>query len=456
MISLLRPKKIVTLFIDVAFMYLALYVALSIRHFTLDSGARFQQGLLPFSIVFCFYVLVFYIMGLYTLQDLRSFSRRFQKTVTAFLLAVGTAFIVFYLMPNDSYSPKSILLLQAAVYFVLFSLWRLVANPFLGIAYPSLRTAFLGWDPSLQEILTNQDLLKTYNLDCRLLYSPEPLQVAEELPIQPDADLQHVETALAEHQLDLVVINSSMQNHEQVRQLLFQRLSPRAVYMSFPEFYEMVLARVPINAINQMWFLEHLQFRNKVAYEKFKRIADFGAAFVALLISFPLWPFIGLAIKVSSRGPVFFSQTRAGKNAKPFTIIKFRTMRTEGNSHGITVEGDSRITGVGGFLRKSRLDELPQLINILRGQMSFVGPRPERPEIITELEKEVPFYRQRMLVVPGLTGWDQVSGEYHGATVEDTRKKLQYDLYYVKNRSVYLDITIVLKTIATVLGRAGR
>ena len=131
-------------------------------------------------------------------------------------------------------------------------------------------------------------------------------------------------------------------------------------------------------------------------------------------------------------------------------------MHEIGNNKAMTVEGDTRITAFGNFLRKTRIDEIPQVLNILKGEMSFIGPRPERPEFISDLEKALPFYKTRLLVKPGLSGWDQVSGEYHSASVEDTLKKLQNDLFYIKNRSLYLDGIIVLKTIAAVLSRSGR
>jgi lipopolysaccharide/colanic/teichoic acid biosynthesis glycosyltransferase len=163
-----------------------------------------------------------------------------------------------------------------------------------------------------------------------------------------------------------------------------------------------------------------------------------------------------LAIKMESRGPAFFKQKRLGQREKEFMMIKFRTMREEGNNKTMTTDGDKRITRFGNILRKTRLDEIPQVINVLRGEMSFIGPRPERPEFVVELEKQIPFYKTRLLVKPGLSGWDQVSGEYHSPSAEDTLKKLQNDLFYIKNRSLYLDLIIILKTIAAVLGREGR
>ena len=159
---------------------------------------------------------------------------------------------------------------------------------------------------------------------------------------------------------------------------------------------------------------------------------------------------------MGSRGPVLFKQARYGQNEKIFKILKFRTMRMNNNDGSPTTEGDKRITSFGNFLRKTRLDEIPQVINILKGEMSFIGPRPERPEIVAELERQIPFYKTRLLIKPGISGWDQVSGVYHSPSLEDTLEKLQYDLFYLKHRSLYLDLAITLKTIATVLGRGGR
>ena len=162
-----------------------------------------------------------------------------------------------------------------------------------------------------------------------------------------------------------------------------------------------------------------------------------------------------LAIKIDSPGPIIFKQIRVGKNGKNFKFLKFRTMRVEDNTFKPTTTNDKRITRFGKFMRQTRIDELPQLINVLKGEMSFVGPRPERPELIKNLSQNIPFYNIRNLIKPGITGWDQISGEYHSPSIEDTYKKLQYDLYYIKNRSTYLDISIIHKTIRTALGREG-
>jgi exopolysaccharide biosynthesis polyprenyl glycosylphosphotransferase len=166
---------------------------------------------------------------------------------------------------------------------------------------------------------------------------------------------------------------------------------------------------------------------------------------------------VAIAIKLESPGPVFYSQERVGRYNKPFHIYKFRSMITDAEQANRPVwaqKNDSRITRVGQFIRKTRLDELPQLWNILKGEMSFVGPRPERPVFVKDLEEKIPFYSQRHIVKPGLTGWAQIRYEY-GASIEDALKKLEYDLYYVKNMSIFLDIMTIMETVHVVLFRKG-
>ena len=192
-------------------------------------------------------------------------------------------------------------------------------------------------------------------------------------------------------------------------------------------------------------------------YKKhFKRIFDFSGAMLLTAALALLVGTIAVIIKAQGSGPVLFRQQRPGKNGKLFTIYKFRTMSCELFKGEVKLSDVDRTTRFGAFLRKTSLDELPQLFNVLRGEMSFIGPRPERPEYVEELAKEIPFYKTRLLIKPGVSGWDQISGVYHSPSTEDTIEKLQYDLYYLKHRSIYFDLAIFLKTAATVLGRGGR
>jgi lipopolysaccharide/colanic/teichoic acid biosynthesis glycosyltransferase len=174
------------------------------------------------------------------------------------------------------------------------------------------------------------------------------------------------------------------------------------------------------------------------------------------VICLPFLPLIFLAVRISSPGPVFFSQTRVGRRGRLFTIYKFRTMRTDAEANGAVwaAKDDARVTPIGRFMRKIRIDEIPQLWNVLRGDMAFVGPRPERPEFVQWLSQEIPYYDLRHMIRPGVTGWAQVRYRY-GASLEETKCKLEYDLYYVKHMSIGLDLLIMFETIKTILLRRG-
>jgi len=193
-------------------------------------------------------------------------------------------------------------------------------------------------------------------------------------------------------------------------------------------------------------------------YELAKRLMDvLGAVFGCLIFAF-VFPFVSLAILLESGFPIFYSQTRLGKGGKVFRILKFRTMKQDAEEDGVVKmaeENDPRVTRVGNFLRRTRLDETPQFLSVLRGEISMVGPRAERPELVADFQKRIPFYRARLLVKPGLTGWAQINYGYV-ANVRETIVKLEYDLYYIKHRTISLDFIIILRTIGTVLRRTGR
>jgi lipopolysaccharide/colanic/teichoic acid biosynthesis glycosyltransferase len=189
-----------------------------------------------------------------------------------------------------------------------------------------------------------------------------------------------------------------------------------------------------------------------------KRLFDILGGLLGMLIFFVSLPFTALAIAIDTGFPIFYSQPRLGQGGKVFKIYKFRTMHQDAEADGQvrpTEENDPRVTRVGNFLRKTRLDEFPQFWNILRGEMSLVGPRAERPELVQSFQKKVPFYRARLLAKPGLTGWAQINYGYV-ATVTDTEVKIEYDLYYIKHRTLGMDFNIMLRTISTVLSRSGR
>jgi sugar transferase (PEP-CTERM system associated) len=223
-------------------------------------------------------------------------------------------------------------------------------------------------------------------------------------------------------------------------------------------FYERLTGKVSTGTLRPSWLIFSGPSRRMIFYGQLRRLLDVSLSVAGLLLSLPIMALTAVAIKLDSRGPILYRQTRLGQRNRPFTIMKFRSMRTDAEPDGAVwaEEEDPRITRVGRVIRKLRIDELPQFINIIRGEMAFIGPRPERPEFVAQLERQIPYYSQRHLVKPGLTGWAQIRYPYC-ASVEDAVQKLQYDLYYIKNQSLLLDVITLFETVRIVLfGRGAR
>jgi len=226
------------------------------------------------------------------------------------------------------------------------------------------------------------------------------------------------------------------------------------------DFLEKETACIYIDHLYPSWILFSGGFNMGVFAKYGKRLLDIAVSALMLICISPIMLLVAIASLVESRfrDPIFFKQTRTGQNGKPFNVYKFRSMRTDAEADGVArwaTKNDARVTALGRFLRKTRLDELPQLANVLVGDMSMVGPRPERPEFITQLSKEIPYYHERHRMKPGVTGWAQLKYPY-GATTEDARRKLEYDLYYVKNASLFLDLNVLIQTVEVVLFGKGQ
>ncbi|MBN1667803.1 MAG: exopolysaccharide biosynthesis polyprenyl glycosylphosphotransferase, partial [Anaerolineales bacterium] len=227
-----------------------------------------------------------------------------------------------------------------------------------------------------------------------------------------------------------------------------------------PVAYEELRQRVPIEILEADWILRSFVDETRVSgfYEAGKRLIDILGGLAGVSILLLVLPFVSLATLLESGRPVFYMQTRLGRGGRPYQIIKFRTMRQDAEADGKprwAKEDDERATRVGLFLRKTHLDEVPQFLNVLRGEMSLVGPRAERPQLVEHFQAHVPFYRARLLVKPGITGWAQVNYGY-AASIEETKTKLEYDLYYIKHRSLGLDLLVLFKTPGTVFGMRGQ
>ncbi|MDD5290999.1 MAG: sugar transferase [Patescibacteria group bacterium] len=450
-----KLKKIILLAGDIGILYLSLYLTLLIRYWDKPTSSLWQSHVWPFTIIFAAWILIFYISNLYDLNLAANNANFFRLTAKGLLITGLLSVAFFYLTPQISIAPKRNLLIYVVIFAVLFSLWRQFFNWSLKSYLPKNNIAFVGLNNQVLELI--KELKQKPHLGYSVAFVVDDKNTGRESieGIQIFNDVSRLYSLISSKKITNIILTSDPHQSEELRTVLFGCLPLKISYTSLPNFYENITGRVPIESINQMWFLENLSEGRKSLFGFTKRLYDFTLALLILFGTLIFWPVIGIIIKLGSKGPIFFRQTRTGKGNKPFKIIKFRTMTVMNNNFSPTAKDDNRITKFGSFLRKTRIDEIPQVINILSGEMSFVGPRPERPELIEELEGKIPFYNERLLVKPGITGWDQISGEYHSPSQEDTLKKLQYDLFYIKNRSIYLDISILLKTITTIISHKG-
>jgi sugar transferase (PEP-CTERM system associated) len=267
-------------------------------------------------------------------------------------------------------------------------------------------------------------------------------------------------TVVKQRKVDKVIIAITKVIHPEVyKRLVEAKFNGVAVY-EMPNFYEKVAGKIPVMHTSEMWlgYADIYGVKSNLYNAKIKKIIDKSFAFLGLIISLPLMCLISILIKMDSRGPVLYRQQRIGFNDLIFNLIKFRSMKENAEENGAVwaQENDPRITRAGRIIRFLRIDELPQLWNVLKGDLSLVGPRPERPEFVKHLIQEIPYYSLRHAVKPGITGWAQINYPY-GASDEDALEKLQYDLYYIKNVTLLLDLFVLLKTMRTVLfGKGAR
>jgi exopolysaccharide biosynthesis polyprenyl glycosylphosphotransferase len=434
-----RLRKLILLLGDLGVFYLALWLALALRYGTMLNAYIWELHIWPFLIIFTLWIAIFYIFGLYDLRLIAPKREGRDLIAEAFVVAGGTAMALFYFIPFFGITPKTNLFLVIVFAILGVTAWRRIfLSQLLGAR--KINTLFIGADEEGSEIVS--------------FLEQNPQLGYKVFTVTVGADLI---PKIKEEKIDLVVVSPSARGGSQTMRDLYAALHLGITILDAAKFYESIVGKIPLRMINEAWFIDNLSTIDKKIFEILKRLFDTMGVLLLGIPTLALTPLIALAIKLESSGPVFYRQLRIGRNNKNFEIVKFRSMRRDAETDGAkwASADDARVTKIGNILRKTRIDELPQLWNVLRGELSFIGPRPERPEFIETLKKEIPHYEMRHLVKPGLSGWAQVNFPY-GASVEDTREKMQYDLYYLKNRSLILDLDIALKTIATVLRHQGR
>ncbi len=426
--------------------------------FSADIFLTQAGGLWRVALVAALIVLGLYFSDLYERFHIRSRIALLQQ----YCLVLGVAFLAQALLSYgrwDVVLPKWMMVYGSVGVLLLVPAWRIIFAEAMGRALGAQRLLFLGISPAADEIVERIADRPELGL-VSLGYLGEHGSTKSEIDsLERLGDFSDLTRTVAEHRPDRVVV-ALREGREDLplNELLDLKFSGVQV-VDAAALYETVFGRVLASDMSPSELVFAAELGPRMGSVIFRSIYSWGLGVVGILIASPLMVLVAVAVRFSSPGPVFYRQTRMGRNGSLFTLYKFRSMYQDAEARTGAVwatKDDPRVTPVGRWLRKARLDELPQLFNVIKGDMCVVGPRPERPEFVHMLESKIPYYRQRLCVKPGVTGWAQINHKY-GDTIEDTITKLEYDLYYIKNMATSLDVYIIFHTIKTVLlGRGAQ
>ena len=448
-VTISNTKEATLLFVGDLIIFLAsLWVTLAVRYAAFPSRDLFIDHVVPFSLLFAVWVVVFFVAGLYD-KHTRLFRETLPSTILYAQLAnITLAAVFFFFVPYFGITPKTNLIIYLVISFTLIVLWRLWLFDVLvrrfGGGYRN-KAVLIGAGSEIEELKAEVNTNHRYPFE--FAYHFDPKEVETSLDMQGKL-LELISSGDAAvivgdpHSPALTTLVPLLSN------LAF--LEVRFRFIDSTVLYESIFDRVPLSLIRTSWFLVNVSTSPTYVYDFFKRLMDIVAGLVLSIITGALYALVAALIVLDDGGPILYMTERVGKDNRPFKLIKFRSM-----SHRIA----ERVTRVGYWLRKLRVDEFPQSWNLLRGDVSLIGPRPELPRLVQEYAEHIPNYNVRHLIKPGLSGWAQIK-EYdvpRGAVVDikRTATKLSYDLYYIKHRSLMLDIHIALKTVRTLMSRSG-
>ncbi len=448
----IRTRELALLLLgDVFSLAFSLWLTLVLRSWALPSAYLLKLHFVPFSILFVVWILVFLIAGFYDPYTKIFRARLPERILRVQVLNMALAALLFFFVPVFGIAPKTNLVIYLIVSSVVIIAWRLVVFPWL-LPGNRAQALLIGGGKEFSE------LKEEVNGNTRY-----PFYFADSICIDRldgGALSERIFKSLRNLELSFIIVDTDNRKLEHILPHLYKPIFSNTEFIDLRDLYEEIFERMPISILGDDRALRRTALHLPHSlYEVLKRAVDAAGAIVLGIPTLLMLPFLILAVRLESQGPAFISQRRIGRDGKIFSAYKLRSM--ERMEYGVWIgETDNRITRVGSFLRRTRLDELPQLWNILRGDLSFVGPRPDLEGLAERLAAKIPFYDIRTTVAPGLSGWAQLKQDYEGKnlspqSVEETKKRFMYDLYYIKHRSFMLDILIIVRTIRVILARSG-
>jgi exopolysaccharide biosynthesis polyprenyl glycosylphosphotransferase len=441
--------KIILLLGDSFLMFLALILASLIRSRTLLTG--FNNFFYEFIALYMIWIFIIFALNLYDRHFFRKPIDFFFNVVVFSILAFFIGVTYFYFRPTFGITPKILLLLNVVIFDVLFLLWRHLFNLCMDAKGVKEQVVIIGFCQRLSEILPQ--IKKKYNIEavfCPTYMSEQKKCLFVDKTVKTISEISDLKKIVLDKKVTSIIFSLNFYSNENLVKEIFISLPLTLNYIRIEELYEDITKKISLDHLDEAWFLEKISRPEDIFEKSVKRLFDIILSIAGMIVFLIFLPFTALAIKIETHGPVFYMQKRLGKDKKIISIYKFGTMFGNDNKENdkkIWRSSDkSQITRVGKFLRKTHIDELPQAWNLFIGELSFVGPRTEWVELANIFEKEIPFYKQRYLVKPGLFGWAQINSRVP-LSIHEEREKIEYDLYYVKNHSLLLDLEIILKSI---------
>ena len=434
--SIQKINRAVLLLGDITLLYTSLILTLYIRYRENFYTEFLERHLEPFTLIFIIWIIVFYIIGLYDLSSARNTLNFNRMLIGGSIISGIIALLIFYLIPTFGITPKTNLFIFIGIFIALEYNWRRAFNKKTASMKALYRLLLVGEGETVEAIKAH------------IKENPQlGYEIVTVLTGLSDPEFNHLAQIILTKNINLIAVPVHIKKDTAAARKIYQNLALGIEVLDLADLYETLFKKVPLAELEEVWFLENLLLKHR-AYEAIKRPSEVLFASFLFIILIPLNILIAFLIKITSPGEVIYKQVRIGKRGSKFILYKWRTMKQDAEANGPqwSSNEDTRVTQLGKLLRHTHLDELPQLINIIKGNISFVGPRPERPGFIENLESIIPYYDIRHLIKPGLTGWAQINYRY-GSSVNDAYQKLQYDIYYLKNRSIFLDLAIIIRTI---------
>lgn len=420
---------------DIVCLILSLGIMLIVRFGDKLDRNVISTHLWPFTILFIVSLLLFYIAGLYEKQTIVFKKKLPQTIINAQIVNAIVAIALFYFVTDFIITPKISLFLYLAISSGLMITWRLSSSKVFD-SKKKYSAVVIGKGEAVHELVNELNHNTRYDIFVADVIDPTAAKITI-------ADIKN-----RVPDVSLVVVDGGSQAVQEVFPELYSMIFSGVRCIDLRELYEDVFNRVPLSLLDYEWFVKYASDQYRPVYSVVKRIADILVALPLGIISLVFYPFVWIGTKLSDGGPLFFSQDRIGKGGKVFRIWKFRSM-----------SDDHKVTRFGSILRKSRIDELPQLWSVIKGDQSLIGPRPEKPDYVAQYDKEIPYYNFRHIISPGLSGWAQIYHDnhpHHAIAQAETREKLSFDLYYIKHRSPGVDISIALKTLKILVTFVGK